>query len=71
MQMESKRIHKYSAIFEFFENIAMMVGGRGRNRTVNQWIKSPLLYQLSYAPMNGSIQIDRPGRSAYIHVCLY
>ena len=24
----------------------------GRNRTFNQWIKSPLLYQLSYAPVS-------------------
>ncbi len=24
--------------------------GRSKNRTYNQWIKSPLLYQLSYAP---------------------
>ena len=33
-------------------------GERGRNRTFNMRIKSPLLYQLSYAPTKSAYQIN-------------
>src|SRR5688500_14472651 len=40
--------------------LGTQVGGSGGNRTHDQWIKSPVLYRLSYRPTN-SRKADRRG----------
>jgi hypothetical protein len=44
------RIQRARSCDEFPPEIACFACGRGKNRTFNKRIKSPLLCQLSYAP---------------------
>src|SRR5687767_13771083 len=50
----------YGSPWNYMEVLGIEAGGSGGNRTHDQWIKSPVLYRLSYRPTN-SRKADRRG----------
>ncbi len=49
-------------------NFRRLLGGRSRNRTYSKRIKSPLLYQLSYAPVReANVCLGSSSKSRHVH----
>ncbi len=42
--------HRKLRLLAFYSRPSISLGGCGGNRTLDRWLKRPLLYRLSYAP---------------------